>query len=999
MSKFRIDQKDILAATNGGLDIMRRFFELKPDIKKHFKIRKEGTESANLSQIEGVWFVKDWGDYGGFFQKSQNAISVYAHFNGLGYFEALVELAKDLGLVSENEVGIKYFSSCKLHQFEGELNEDDFCYKTKDFTEYELEALGPIVTQEVCAKYNLVALESYSWLKSDGMTQRELCDVYTISSTPTYPIFAIINKTTTKPKLELLGEEKTVSVTGEPQVKEWLKIIQPKAKDKKYRFSYLGKKPKDHIFGLEQLEKAGAPKIFYDVDEETGEQIRREEENKIENVVICSGDRDAINMASCGYQVLWFNSETVRKEEIPIKLFYKYAKNVINVPDLDPTGFEAGKTLALAFLDVKTAWLPNWLLKEKDWRGNPMKDFTDFIRRSARNIGDLESNRNNLIKIIDRLIELARPGRFWDISWSKKGPSYSINYKNAFNFLKLNGFFRIKDESRDEGFYFVKQDGHIIREVRPQEIKDFFNKFLDEKQQEEGLKYFPDDLLNMLIGTEAMSDKRLINIQQKEFDFTDYTDEAQYLFFKNFIWEVKADGITEITKGYSRYVLERNLIDSKIKATHSNSDFKSEKVTILPPMFKIGRDAEKNYTLEILETGSHFMNYLISGSRVFWDEEMKGLTDEEQCQLKKSAPCILNSEKLTEEQVYTQEMHFINKCYAIGYLLHSSKSMSKAWAIVGMDDRIVDNHKSHGRTGKSLLYNGALRCLKPNVYKGARRKDVLEGQFIYEGVTRHTDYLLFDDANDQFRFDQIFTDITGDMNVNRKNKSELTVGFYESPKIVITTNFAFRNLDSSSNSRMLINSFSDFFHGNNSEEGRREFSPREMFGVDFFSKDWPDEQWNMFLNFMAQCLSFYLGCTEKIEAPMENIRKRNLMADLGNTFIEWADDFFENQINKFILKDYAYNDLKAKSLLHKSISATTFKQYLLKFCELRGYVFNPEHETRKKDAAGRYMIAPKGEKNGKEHILIGTKNQPDETAVPEMELDDKNLEEDAFNDF
>ena len=54
---FPINQEQILEATNGGLDIILRFLP-EARLNKHFKIRHEGTESANLSRRDGVYFVK-----------------------------------------------------------------------------------------------------------------------------------------------------------------------------------------------------------------------------------------------------------------------------------------------------------------------------------------------------------------------------------------------------------------------------------------------------------------------------------------------------------------------------------------------------------------------------------------------------------------------------------------------------------------------------------------------------------------------------------------------------------------------------------------------------------------------------------------------------------------------------------------------------------------------------------------------------------------------------
>lgn len=959
MSKFPIDQHQILQATNGGLDLILRFLDVK-DISKHFKIRKEGTESANISKKNGVYFVKDWGDTNGFFKDAKNGIHIYAHFTSRTYFEALLDLGKELNLINESQVAVKNITKRSYTQFHkdgNKLNDDGFCYVTKEFTEYELDVLGPLVTAELCEKYNLHSLESYSWLKSDELLQRELCDVYTVTSSDTYPIFGFI-----------ITEEMSKPESGKTE-KTWVKIYQPKNSDKKYRFSYLGKKPKQYIFGLENLKIKGAPKIEESIDPDTGETVSVYKPNKVHRVVICSGDRDALNMASTGETVIWFNSETADITEAQINLLFRYAEEVINVPDLDPTGFDAGKKLALEHLDIKTAWLPESLSQRKDFRGNPMKDFTDFMKCNA---AFDDKTQRDLRKKVERFLELARPGKFWTETYSKATNkiNYSISYKNAFNFLRLNGFFRIKDENRKDGYYFVQQDKHILREVSPQEIKDFFNVFLDEKQQDKGLKSFPDELLNMLIGSEAISDKKLVSLPVKNFDFTDYSSTSQFFFFDNFIWEVNKDEIIEITKGYSRYVMEKDIINNIIKR-QTQFDLNSAKIKreayyregkeIVKgnPFFTIKKDDSNNYDLTIHRKDCEFMNFLINASRVHWKEEIKNLPKGQREDYLEANKFIIDNYKtessvtgLDDDQVYEQELHFINKIYSYGYMMHRYKDPTKAWVLYLMDNEVVDDNQSHGRTGKSLLADKAIRLWMNSKYMNGRKKGLLDNDFLYDGVTPQTDYILYDDADRRLPFQQLFTDVTGDMNVNPKNGTPYTISRYESPKIAISTNYAPIGLDSSTLDRILFTSFSDWYHGENQDYKRRE--PKDDFGHQFFS-DWDMDQWNLFINFSMQCLQFYLGEKSKIGAPSGNIKKRNLISEMGTVFLEWAEEYFEDKLNSFFPKKDALENLHAYNKAMQSISSTLFKRRVEQFCELKGFSFCPDVEGEKKDKEGRYM--------------------------------------------
>lgn len=957
MSTFPINQDQIFRATNGGWDIIERFLP-EANLKKHFKIRKEGTESANINQNAGIYFVRDWGDANGFFSKSKHGIHIYSYYTGKTYFESLLALGEELNLIDKNKAKAKNISRTAYSEYKGPaLNEEGFSYTIKDFTPYELEILGPLVTPEICIKYGLHSLESYSWVKKTENTQLELCEVFTVTSSETNPILAfIIAEGGGKPKLTITGSNKDVNVVPATPFREWLKIYQPKSSDKKYRFSYLGKKPKQHIFGLNILKDMTEKEV--DALDDEGHVVGVDKKiEKVRRVVICSGDRDSINMASTtkADAVIWFNSETAEVTESQIGLLFKYAYDVINVPDLDPTGVEAGKKIALEHMDVKTAWLPEEITKRKDFRGNALKDFTDFMKINS---SFDDTQQDELKKKVERFLELARPGKFWSSSYNKNRNStdYKINYKNAFNFLKLNGFYRIKDENRKDGFFFVKQDKHILKEVSSQEIKDFFNSFLDEKQREKGLSLYPDDLLNMLIGSEAVSDKKLVNLEVKDFDFTDHTAKSQYFFFDKFIWKVTPEGIEEITKGYSRYVMESDILNHIIKK-QTRYALDSREIKVEDPFFKIKKDENGNWDLSIIRKDCDFMNYMINGSRVYWKQEIENLPESKKEAYLAENNFILDNYKtegsitgLDDDQIYEQELHFINKSWSFGYMLHRYKDPSRAFCMYVMDNEVVDDNESHGRTGKSLFSNNAIRLFMNSKYMGARKKGLLESDFLYDGVTEQTDYVLFDDADKKFQFNQLFTDITGDLNVNPKNQNAYLIPFHQSPKFCITTNYAPLGLDSSTTERILFVAYSDWYHG--AREDMPAKSPEHDFGRRFFS-EWDDKQWNLFLNYCMQCLQFYLSTNEKIGAPLGNIKKRNLISEMGHIFPEWADEYFTaEKLNCDINKNDALKQLKLIDSF-KNISSAAFKIKIKQYCDLKGYEFCPKDMITTKD--GRIM--------------------------------------------
>src|SRR5690606_29632003 len=200
-----------------------------------------------------------------------------------------------------------YFDKFNEHNFYFEYN--------TEFSESELDVLGPLVTQEVCQRYRLFSVKFYAKKKENEIVQ--------MSSTEHYPIFAFVNK--------------------DKDGKEWIKVLQPKAQDKKFRFFYVGGRPKNFVFGLDYINKKFQElQPSGDLDDEPEAEPK---ETKLERIVIGSGDRDSLNLAGSGELVIWLNSETATFDTALYAKLKSKAKKIINVPDIDKTGRIQGSEL------------------------------------------------------------------------------------------------------------------------------------------------------------------------------------------------------------------------------------------------------------------------------------------------------------------------------------------------------------------------------------------------------------------------------------------------------------------------------------------------------------------------------------------------------------------------------------------------------------------------------------------------------------------------------
>lgn len=897
-------KEKIFDVTNGGLDIITSIYP-QANERNHFKLRdSEKTASASLKKLQdGVYILNDWGSSG----KPKNAIQLYADFHGLEFFQAVLQLAANYQIPTgttqvKNEAN---FRKIDLSEWDNnkEFDETNFCFETKDFTEFELQTLGPFVDEKTCNKYNLFSLAWYAVKKEGKITIVESTDSF-----PMYIFCFVANN------------------------KKFYKILQPKSTDKKFRFFWKGTKPADFVGGLSALQSEfSARQAQYEAELQDEANKNQAKLEKIDKVFLCSGERDAMNMASLGYFVLWLNSETAELSNKQLKDIYNCADELYNVPDLDDTGKREGFATAMAHLDIKTIWLPGYLKKKKDWRGNPRKDLCDFFEINRSQPKFKVANK------VKTMIKTAYPMRFWDTAINDKGrTTHTYNNVHALNFLYRNGFCRLNVEEDKDGFKFVYVNEHIVKEIKSIEVKDFVYGFLEKRN-------IDTEIRNMMYNTTRLSDNQIAALPRVDLDFKSFDQTSQLFYFSNQFWKITKNGIEAFTKNtHNKYVWQQQIIDQKVEKLYAKK-IDNRCVKLENPFFKIAKNGE-HYSIDVLEKNCEFLNFLINISRIHWKKELQeGFKNEvEQQNYWKENLFNISGERLTEEEVLEQQAHLVNKIFTIGYLLHSYKQSSKAWAVYAIENDVVDDNESHGGSGKSLFLK-ALQMILDQKYVEARNNRIWEDKHLFEGVTKHTGYVLFDDANKDFKFNNLYSSITGPMNVNPKNNQPYTIPFNDAPKFAISSNYSLREADPSTTRRILFTAVSDYYHAESDLHPNKR-DPKDDFGHELF-RHWPDEQFNKVFNFFAQCVQFYLSVDEKINPPMNKIRLRNLQAEMGSTFIDWADDYLLNNLEVEFNKNFALEDLKTKKQALRNITSTTFVKKIKAWCEFNGHVFMPKEKT------------------------------------------------------
>ena len=201
---------------------------------------------------------------------------------------------------------------------------------------------------------------------------------------------------------------------------------------------------------------------------------------------------------------------------------------------------------------------------------------------------------------------------------------------------------------------------------------------------------------------------------------------------------------------------------------------------------------------------------------------------------------ITNVSNQDEERIKSMES-------SMGYLLHNYKDADNPKAIVLYDEHVGDG--ANGGTGKSLFADAISEIRKSVSIDG---KNVKTGSnFMYQRVTLDTRILDFDDVTKNFEFEKLFSVITEGVTVEKKGADEFQIPFEDSPKIIVSSNYALQGFGSSFERR----THTLEFHGHYSPKLR----PSMVAGRRFFEKEWLDSgEFNKFYNYMLQCLQGFL---------------------------------------------------------------------------------------------------------------------------------------------
>jgi hypothetical protein len=293
------------------------------NISNPFQTEKQQTPSFNIYcdlNSGHEWKYKDFatGDGG-------SAFDLVMKLFNLDFTEAKARICKDFNLFNPTHKAVNRMETPKTLS---EIKSTDYSIKPRDFNKQELDFWFKYgITINILNKFKVRSLAEFSALTKDGKP-------YTFQSGNNKFIFAY-------------------------EQGDWCKLYKP-LDDKKFRFQYLGDKPQNFVFGLEQLPEKG------------------------DFVFLTGGEKDVMSMAAKGYHAVSLNSETAKPSPQLLSNLRSRFSEVVILYDNDKTGVKQSKELATAF-GLARVTLPELV--------NNGKDISDFF-----STGGTTDGFNNLVQ-------------------------------------------------------------------------------------------------------------------------------------------------------------------------------------------------------------------------------------------------------------------------------------------------------------------------------------------------------------------------------------------------------------------------------------------------------------------------------------------------------------------------------------------------------------------------------------------------------------------------
>jgi len=202
--------------------------------------------------------------------------------------------------------------------------------------------------------------------------------------------------------------------------------------------------------------------------------------------------------------------------------------------------------------------------------------------------------------------------------------------------------------------------------------------------------------------------------------------------------------------------------------------------------------------------------------------------------------------------------------------------------------------------------------------------------FAYQTVSLDTKILVFDDVVKNFNFEEKFSLVTEGLTLERKNKDAIKLNVHDSPKVIISTNYAIKGEGNSHDRRRYELEIAQYYGKN--------LTPEDEFGRQLFD-DWNDEEFNRFDNYIVYCLQLFLK-NGLVHQNAKNIKMRKFIAETCMEFYEFVKDKENIPHNKMLDKKMYFDKFcEEYPDFRKWLTRKKFNIWVQKYCNFANFQY------------------------------------------------------------
>ncbi|WP_281542392.1 hypothetical protein [Maribacter aestuarii] len=237
--------------------------------------------------------------------------------------------------------------------------------------------------------------------------------------------------------------------------------------------------------------------------------------------------------------------------------------------------------------------------------------------------------------------------------------------------------------------------------------------------------------------------------------------------------------------------------------------------------------------------------------------------------------------------------HLLSVVCTLGYLISSYKNPSIANAVIITDILSQVRNEAFGRSGKGLLIKALSYMIMVVEYNG-KVTDLTNDKFVFQNVDIATALIVLQDVTKGFLFESLFSTLTDNMSIERKHRNKISIPFFQSPKVALTTNYTIPQDTDSFKDRKHLLTLNNFFNAQN--------KPEKHFKKLLF--EWNVIEWARFDAFMIKCVQMFLK-KGLVKYDNSDLKLQKLINITSKEFVELMESDYDELNTYWRLKKIA----------------------------------------------------------------------------------------------